>query len=89
MPLSRSLRVCSLTHKFVGYLPSVELQALLEQHRKAGTVGDTLLVLQVQMQLARVRYAVRGVSYSHQQFRFAACAGLHNRQAWEYTGLSY
>uniref|UniRef100_A0A383WCR3 lipoyl(octanoyl) transferase n=1 Tax=Tetradesmus obliquus TaxID=3088 RepID=A0A383WCR3_TETOB len=46
MPASKSLRVCSLTHKLVRYLPSVELQTLLEEHRKEGTVGDTLLVLQ-------------------------------------------
>ncbi|KAF6252536.1 lipoyl transferase [Scenedesmus sp. NREL 46B-D3] len=46
MPHTRTLRVCSLTHKLVSYLPSVELQVLLEQHRKEATVGDTLLVLQ-------------------------------------------
>jgi lipoate-protein ligase B len=55
--------VCSLTNKLVKYLPSVELQALLEQHRKEGTVGDTLLVLQVQNQPARAWCAVYGVNY--------------------------
>jgi hypothetical protein len=54
--------VCSLTHKLFDYLPSVELQDSLEQHRKNGTVGDTLLVLQVQMGSSRVCGAVFGVN---------------------------
>lgn len=47
MQLGRSLRVCSLTHKFLDYLPSIELQAQLAQQRKDDTTGDTLLVVQV------------------------------------------
>eukprot|EP00882_Tetradesmus_deserticola_P002844 GHRQ01003023.1.p1 GENE.GHRQ01003023.1~~GHRQ01003023.1.p1 ORF type:complete len:266 (+),score=50.52 GHRQ01003023.1:845-1642(+) len=46
MPHSKSLRVCSLTRTLSSYLPLAELQALLEQHRKEATIGDTLLVVQ-------------------------------------------
>lgn len=41
------IRVCSLTHKLLKYGPSLQLQEQLVQHRKAGQIGDTLLIVQV------------------------------------------
>lgn len=43
----RVIRICSLTHQLLEYGRSLQLQEQLVQQRKAGQIGDTLLVIQV------------------------------------------